>query len=114
MAGDLVSPEGRRGFISRLFGRSYDRFLSRTANVTVHRSEQLNLTVPAERATAAKDAVERWLAGHGVTTALTVEDAGDGKTRLRTKLGDADAAKLDLSADDVQSELQNVLTEALH
>jgi hypothetical protein len=114
MAGDLVSPEGRRGFIARLFGRSYERLLSRTVTMNVHRSEQLNVMVPAERADAAKEAVERWLAGHGITTSLTVEDAGEGKSRLRAKLGDADAAKLDFAAVEVQSELQDVLADALH
>jgi hypothetical protein len=33
--------------------------------------------------------------------------------RIRAKLGEADAAKLDLSADQVQSELQDVLADSL-
>ena len=110
MAGDLISPEARRGLLARLFGRSYGRGVK----TTVHRSEQLNLSVPADRAEAAKAAIEQWLVGHGVTTAVTVEEAGEGKSRIRAKLGDEDAAKLDFTSDGVQSELQNVLIEALH
>jgi hypothetical protein len=114
VAGDLVSPEARRGFVSRLFGKSYERIVKRTVDVNVHRSEQLNLNVPADRAEAARSAVEQWLAGHGVTVPVTVEDAGEGHSRIRAKLGEADAGKLDFASDDVQSELQNVLVEALH
>jgi predicted GNAT family acetyltransferase len=110
MAGDLVSPEARRGLLARLFGKSYGR----TVKGTVHRSEQLNLSVPADRAEAARTAIEQWLVGHGVTTAVTVEEAGEGKSRIRAKLGDEDAAKLDFTSESVQSELQDVLLEALH
>ncbi len=88
MSSDLANPE-RRGLLARLFGRTYSRPLS--ARVT--RSERLDLSVPAEHAEAARAAVERWLAGHGVTAPVTAEDA------------DAD--------DDVQSELENVLIEAM-
>jgi hypothetical protein len=113
MAGDLVSPEARRGFLSRIFGRSYGRTFG-PLKTTVHRSENLNVSVSADHADAARAAIERWFASHGVTAALTVEDAGEGKSRIRAKLGDADAAKIDFRDDAVQSELQNVLAEALH
>ena len=39
---------------------------------------------------------------------------GTGKTTMRAKLDEADAAKLDLSADAVQAELQAVLEAAIH
>jgi len=108
MAGDLVSPEARRGLLSRIFTKTYGR----TINATVHRSENLNLTVPAAKAEATRTAVEGWLAGHGVTAAVTVEDAGEGKSRIRAKLGDDDAAKLDFTNEGVLTELQNLLADA--
>jgi len=113
MAGDLISPEARRGLLARIFGRSYGRTGDRTPETTVHRRENLDISVPSDRAEAARAAIERWFEGHGVAATLTVEEKGDGKSRLRTKLGDSDAAKLDFRDEGVQSELQDVLAEAL-
>ena len=59
-------------------------------------------------------AIEQWLRGHGVAAAVVATDAGNGKTTLRAKLDEAEAAKLDLSADAVQAELQAVLEAAIH
>jgi len=113
MAGDLVSPEARRGFLTRIFGKSYDRTGDRTVKTTVHRSENLDISVPADRAEAARAAIERWFEGHGVAATVTVEEKGDGKSRLHAKLGDSDAAKLDFRDEGIQSELQDVLADAL-
>jgi hypothetical protein len=95
-----------------------DRLLSRVArdvqmNVNVKRRESLNLTVPTTNADAVRTAVEQWLAGYGISTPLTTEDEGNGKTRIKTQLSEQDAAKLDLSDDAVQSQLQDVLTNAV-
>ena len=98
--------------LSRIFTKTYGRTSGRTINATVHRSENLNLTVPAAKAEATRTAVEGWLAGHDVSAAVTVEDAGEGKSRIRAKLGDDDAAKLDFTDEGVQTELQNLLADA--
>ena len=95
-----------------------DRLLQRAArdveaNVTVKRRESLNLTVPTTNADAVKTAIEHWLAGYGISTPLTTEDAGNGKTRIKTQLREEDAAKLDLADDAVQSQLRDVLTNAV-
>jgi len=108
MSSDLANPE-RRGLLARLFGRTY----SRTFSARVTRSERLDLSVPAGHAEAARAAVERWLAGHDVTAPVTAEDAGEGKSRIRVELGADDAAKINFADDDVQSELENVLVEAM-
>lgn len=95
-----------------------DRLLQRAArdlsvNVNVKRRESLNLTVPTTNADAVKTAIEQWLAGYGISTPLTTEDAGNGKTRIKTQLREEDAAKLDLADDAVQSQLQDVLSNAV-
>jgi hypothetical protein len=95
-----------------------DRLLQRATrdvrmNVNVKRRESLNLTVPTTNADAVRTAVERWLAGYGITTPLSTEDAGSGKTRIKAQLREEDAAKLDLADDAVQSQLQDVLTNAV-
>ena len=95
-----------------------DRLLQRAArdmqlNVNVKRRESLNLTVPTTNADAVKTALEQWLAGYGISTPLTTEDLGNGKTRIRTQLREEDAAKLDLADDAVQSQLQDVLSNAV-
>ena len=99
----------RKGWLERLFGRTKNVHL----NVNVKRRESLSLTVPTKNADAVRTAVESWLAGHGITTALTVEDAGNDKSRIKVALGEEDATRLDLSDDGVQSELQDVLTNAV-
>jgi siderophore synthetase component len=96
-------------WLERLFGGSKNLHL----NVDVKRRESLSLTVPAEKAEAVRAAVERFLAQHGVSTPLTTEDAGNGKTRVKAQLGGEEARKLDLSDDAVQSQLQDVLANAL-
>jgi len=80
---------------------------------TVRRREQLSLTVPAAKGAAVQAAIEQWLQGHGVAATLVAADAGDGKTTLRAKLDEAEASKLDLSAEAVQAELQAVLEAAI-
>jgi hypothetical protein len=104
-----LAPEPRKGFLARLFAGSRRPLVTKT----VHRKEQLNLTVPAEHADAVQAAVERWLEGHGVGAMVTTEDAGEGKTRLRASLGEDDAARIDFTDDHVQSELQDLLSDAI-
>ena len=99
----------RKSWLQRLFGRTRNVRL----NAKVKQRESLSLTVPTKNAEAVRAAVERWLAEHGITTPLTTEDEGNGKTRIKAALGDDDATKLDLSDDGVQSELQDVLTNAV-
>jgi siderophore synthetase component len=96
-------------WLERLLGRSKNLHL----NVDVKRRESLSLTVPAEKADAVRTAVERFLAEHGITTTLTTEDAANGKTRIKAALGEEDARKLDLTSDTVQSQLQDLLTNAV-
>ena len=95
-----------------------DRLLQRAtrdvkANVTVKRRESLNLTVPTANADTVKSAIEHWLTGYGISAPLTIEDAGSGKTRIKTQLREEDAAKLDLADEAVQSQLQDVLSNAV-
>jgi hypothetical protein len=107
MAGGQIFEEPKKGFLARLFGGT------KRIDASVRRREQLSLTVPADKADVVRAAVAHWLEGHGVTTAVTSAEAENGKVRIRAKLADADAAKIDFSADDVQSELQDVLADAL-
>ncbi|MDP9283572.1 MAG: hypothetical protein M3P41_01235 [Actinomycetota bacterium] len=109
MAGDPIFEERKPGLLARLFGG----LSRRTLDVGVRRSEYLNLSVPAERSEAVRAAVERWLTGHGVTTPVTAEETEHGKARIRAKLGEEDAAKLDFRTDAMQAELQDVLADAL-
>jgi hypothetical protein len=106
---DPLAPQPKKGFLARLLGSSRRPLVTKT----VHRKEQLNLTVPAGHADAVRAAVERWLEGHGVGATVTTEDAGEGKTRLRASLGEDDAAKIDFTDDRVQSELQDLLSDAV-
>jgi hypothetical protein len=101
----------REGLWARLLNRT-TQAQTRTKRV-VRRTELLNMTVPAGHADAVRVAVERWLAGHGIAATVTSEDAGDGKTRLRTSLDRDDAPKLDLSSEAVQSELEKILSDAV-
>jgi len=104
-----VDPMGtqRKSWLSRLLGRKI------ALNVNVRRSESLNLTIPSAQAEPVHAAVQRWLTGHGITTPITTEDAGEGKTRIKASLSDADASKLDFSDASVQSELQDVISTAV-
>jgi hypothetical protein len=97
------------GLLTRLFSRSSPRI-----RTTVRRSESLSLDVPSDRVDAVQAAVERWLSGHGIGTALTVEPKEGGKSRIQARLGPEDASKLDLASESVQSELQKILADALH
>ena len=97
-------------WLERLLGRAMRDV---QMNVNVKRRESLNLTVPTTNADAVKTAIEHWLAGYGISTPLTTEDLGNGKTRIKTQLREEDAAKLDLADDAVQSQLQDVLTNAV-
>jgi Arc/MetJ-type ribon-helix-helix transcriptional regulator len=106
---DPIFEQPKPGLLARLLGG----LSSRKIDVKTRRSEYLNLHVPAKSSEAVRAALERWLAGHGVTTALTTEDTGDGKVRIRAKLGREDAAKVDFSSDAIQSELQDVLADAV-
>jgi uncharacterized protein YgfB (UPF0149 family) len=110
MDADPLSPQPKRSWLSRLFGGSFSPAVRTVKTV---RTEDLSLTVQTEHADAVRAAVERWLAGRGITATLASEDVGEGKTRLKAHLDQADAAKLDFRSDEVQSELQKLLAEAV-
>ena len=95
------------GLLSRLLGRSY------SLNARITRSEQLNLSVPADEAEAVRSAVEHWLEGYGVDAAVKTESEEEGKTRVFAELGEDDAAKIDFSSKEIQSELQKVVFDAV-
>jgi hypothetical protein len=109
MSGGQIFEQPKKGLLSRLFGGG--RRLG--VNVKVRHSEHLNLRVPADKADTARAAVERWLQGHGVTAAVTTEEAEGGRVTLHAKLDPADAGKLDLADEHVQTELENALMDAL-
>jgi hypothetical protein len=104
-----VAVDPRKGWLARLFGKSYERRMVKT--ITSHR-ERLSLTVPAAHADAVRTAVERWLEGRGVTASVTSTES-EGKAHLHAELGDADAAKVDFSSDEVQAELEKLLSDAM-
>ena len=108
MADGQIFEEPRKGWPARLAGR-LSRRQPMIVTGSVRRREQLNLTVPADKADAVRAAVEQWLRGHAVSAAVTAEDAANGKSTIRARLDDADASKIDFSADAVQSELQALL-----
>jgi hypothetical protein len=110
---DPFGEEKPRGFLflARLFGGSAKKPRLRT---TVRRTEVLDLVVPSDKVEAAKAALEQWLQGHGVATAVSVEPKEDGKSRVHAKLDVSDSAKLDLTSERIQSELEDVLANALH
>jgi hypothetical protein len=110
---DAFGEQKPRGFLflARLFGGSAKQPRFRT---TVRRSEVLDVVVPNEKVAAAKAALEQWLQGHGITTALSIEPKDDGKSRLHAKLDETDSEKLDLTSERIQSELQDALANALH
>jgi len=96
----------RKGLLGRLLGSQHAR------TVTRH-TEHLNLTVPADKADAVRVAVEGWLRARDVGAAVTSEDAGNGKSRISAKLDDADAAKVDFTDEQVQSDLQKAIADAV-
>jgi hypothetical protein len=97
------------GLLARLFSRR-----SPAIRTTVRRSESLSLEVQSDRVEAVRAAVEQWLRGHGITTAMTVEPTEGGKSRIHARLGQEDASRLDLASESVQAELQKILADALH
>jgi hypothetical protein len=104
-----VAVDPRKGWLSRLLGKAGEQ---RVKTIT-RRHERLAFTVPAEHADAVREAVERWLEGRGVTASVTSTEVSEGKAHLHAELGDADAAKVDLSSDEVQAELEKILSDAM-
>jgi maltose-binding protein MalE len=109
---DEMFGEHKQGLFARLT-RSVTMRRGNELKATVRKTERLSLTVPSEKAEAVRAAVERWLSEHGVTAAVTAEDAGEGKTKLRARLDEADAPKIDFSSEDTQSALQELLADAV-
>jgi hypothetical protein len=110
--GDPIFGEAKPGLVARLVGLLSQRPAASRAR-TVKRREQLDVLVPSEKAESVRTAVERWLEENDVTASVTVEDAGNGRSRVRTKLSERDSAKLDFSADGVQAALENLLADAM-
>ena len=108
---DAFGEQKSRGLLARLFGSwSPTTKTSRT----VRRSEILNLDVATEHVEAVQAAVDQWLRGYGVTAATTVESREGGRSRIHAKLGQEDATRLNLASEKIQSELQELLADALH
>lgn len=111
MADGQIFEEPRKSWLARIAGG-----LARGGSTTRRRQvrrESLNLTVPADKGDAVRDAVEQWLRSRGIGAAVVGDEAENGKVRIHAKLDEADAARLDLSADAVQSELQALLEAAV-
>jgi hypothetical protein len=93
------------------------RLLSRGSALTntrsVRRKEQLDVLVPDAKADAVRAGLERWLGEHGVTSAVTTEDAGNGRTRIRARLSDSESAQLDLTDPAVQAALESLLADSV-
>jgi hypothetical protein len=107
---DAFGEQKPRGLLARLFAPRG----SPGIRTTVRRSESLSLEVPNDRVEAVQAAVDEWLRGHGITAGTTVEPKVNGKSRIHAKLGQDDAARLDLAAERIQSELQDVVATAIH
>jgi hypothetical protein len=101
--------EAREGFLARLF-RGKHRAVIKT---TVRRTEQLTLACPSDKAEVVREAVEQWLHDNGVDAAVSTDEHQPGKSRIHAKLSAAETAKVDLSSESVQAELQEVLFTAL-
>lgn len=108
---DAFGKEKPRGLLARLFG---SRLPATKTSLTVRRSEILNLDVATEHVEALQAAVDQWLRGYGVTAPTTIESREGGRSRIHAKLGQEDAAKLNLASEKIQSELQELLADALH
>ena len=107
---DAFGEEKPKGLLARLFGSK--RPVTRT---TVRRTEVINLDVASDHADAVRAALVDCLHGYGINTEeVSVEPWESGKSRIHVKLGEGDSAKLDLSSEKVQRELEDVLAKAIH
>jgi hypothetical protein len=100
--------EEKKSFLERLLERA-----AKNRTTTVRRTEQLTLSCPTEKAELVRAAAERWLRERGVEAAVTTEEHEPGKSRVRAKLSNDDAAKVDFRSEAVQAELQDVVLRAL-
>jgi hypothetical protein len=112
MAGDPIFGDAKPGLLAR-FLRLISQRSTPAAIRSVKRREQLDVLVPTGKAEAVRAAVERWLVENGVTANVTVEDAGNERSRVRAKLSETESAKIDLSAEAVQAALENLLADAM-
>jgi hypothetical protein len=85
----------------------------RTNTRAVRRTEQLDVLVPDAKADAVRAGLERWLGEHGVTSAVTTEDAGSGRTRIRSQLNESESAQLDLADPAVQAAFESLLADSI-
>jgi hypothetical protein len=95
--------------LARLVSRSG----SFTNTRTVRRKEQLDVLVPDAKADAVRAGLERWLGEHGVTSAVTTEEAGNGRTRIRARLTESESAQLDLTDPAVQAAFESLLADSI-
>jgi hypothetical protein len=86
---------------------------SHTTARSVHRKEQLDVLVPDAKADGVQAAFERWLGEHGVTSHVTTEDAGNGRTRIRARLNESESAQLDLTDPAVQASFESLLADSI-
>ena len=110
MADGQIFEEPRKSWLARLAGALALGGSTRRRQV---RRESLNLTVPADKADVVRAAVEQWLRGRGIAAAVVGDETEHGKVKIHAALDGADAAKLDLSAESVQAELQTLLESAV-
>ena len=75
-------------------------------------SENLTFVVAEANAADVQDAIELWLASHGIETTVSAAPPADGKVRLAAHIGFRDAAKLDIQNPVIQDEMQRVLIDA--
>lgn len=112
MPGDPIFEDEKPTLTARL-GRLLAAKRASGAPRIAHRRERLDLLVPNAKADAVRAAVAQWLEAQGVSAGLTVEDAGNDRSRIRANLDEAQSAHIDLSADSVQAELETLLADAM-
>src|SRR3954468_9582774 len=112
MPADPIFGEAKPTLLARLA-----RVLSRRGSITttrsVRRKEQLDVLVPEAKADAVRARLEGWLGEHGITSAVTTEDAGNGRTRIRARLNEAESAQLDLADPAVQAAFESLLADSI-
>ena len=113
MPADPIFGETKPTFWARLMRLVSGRGSLTSTTRSVRRKEQLDVLVPDAKADTVRAGLERWLADHGVTSAVTTEDAGNGRTRIRAQLSEAESAQLDLTDATVQAALESLLADSV-
>jgi hypothetical protein len=112
MSTDPIFGDAKPSFWARL-GQLVSRRGSPAVTRSVRRKEQLDVVVPDAKADDVQDRLARWLGERGVTAAVTTEDAGSGRTRIRARLDEAESARLDLTDPAVQAAFESLLADSV-